>query len=121
MRPNFDHVLALFPFEPQAHERLGGPPCTYVGHPLLERLGELRRPPGDRTDGKPWLVLVMPGSRRTEIRRLMPVFNEVVAKIGEMGGAEVEFLLPTLPELELEIAAAVAGWRVETAHRNHRA
>jgi lipid-A-disaccharide synthase len=113
MRPNFDHVLALFPFEPQAHERLGGPPCTYVGHPLLERLGELRRPPGDRTDGKPWLVLVMPGSRRTEIWRLMPVFNEVVAKIGEMGGAEVEFLLPTLPELESEIAAAVAGWRVK--------
>jgi len=113
MRPNFDHVLALFPFEPEAHERLGGPPCTYVGHPLLERLGELRRPPGDRTDGKPWLVLVMPGSRRTEIRRLMPVFNEVVAKIGEMGGAEVEFLLPTLPELESEIAAAVAGWRVK--------
>ena len=113
MRPNFDHVLALFPFEPEAHERLGGPPCTYVGHPLLERLGELRRPPGDRKDGKPWLVLVMPGSRRTEIRRLMPVFSEVVAKIGEMRGGEIEFLLPTLPELESEIASAVAGWRVQ--------
>lgn len=113
MRPNFDHVLALFPFEPEAHERLGGPPCTYVGHPLLERLGELRRPPGDRTDRKPWLVLVMPGSRRTEIRRLMPMFSEVVAKIGEMRGGEIEFLLPTLPELESEIATAVAGWRVQ--------
>ena len=33
-----DHVLALLPFEPEAHERLGGPPCTYVGHPLIERL-----------------------------------------------------------------------------------
>jgi lipid-A-disaccharide synthase len=113
MRPNFDHVLALFPFEPEAHERLGGPPCTYVGHPLLERLGELRRSPGARTDGKPWLVLVMPGSRRTEIRRLMPVFGEVVAKIGEMRGGEVEFLLPTLPERGSEIASAVAGWRVQ--------
>ena len=28
---------ALLPFEPEAHERLGGPPCTYVGHPLIER------------------------------------------------------------------------------------
>ena len=113
MRPNFDHVLALFPFEPEAHERLGGPPCTYVGHPLLERLGELRRSPGARTDGKPWLVLVMPGSRRTEIRRLLPVFGEVIAKIGEMRGGEIEFLLPTLPERESEIASAVAGWRVQ--------
>ena len=37
-----DCVLAILPFEPEAHVRLGGPPCVYVGHPLLERLGELR-------------------------------------------------------------------------------
>ena len=34
MRAYVDHVLALLPFEPAAHERLGGPPCTYVGHPV---------------------------------------------------------------------------------------
>ena len=38
MRRYVDHVLALLPFEPDAHQRLGGPPCTYVGHPLVERL-----------------------------------------------------------------------------------
>ncbi len=38
MRAYIDHVLALLPFEPEAHQRLGGPPCTYVGHPLIERL-----------------------------------------------------------------------------------
>ena len=32
-----DHVLTLLPFEPDALERLGGPPATYVGHPLVER------------------------------------------------------------------------------------
>jgi lipid-A-disaccharide synthase len=37
-----DHLLALLPFEPAVHERLGGPPCTYVGHPLIERLDDLR-------------------------------------------------------------------------------
>ena len=113
MRPNFDHVLALFPFEPAAHERLGGPPCTYVGHPLLERLGELRRPAAEQAEAEPPLVLVLPGSRRTEIRRLMPVFGEVIAKIAEMRGTEVDFLLPTLPELESEVASSVAGWRVQ--------
>ncbi len=43
MRGYVDHVLALLPFEPQAHRDLGGPACTYVGHPLIERLDELRR------------------------------------------------------------------------------
>ena len=42
MRGYVDHVLALLPFEPQAHARLGGPPCEYVGHPSIERLDELR-------------------------------------------------------------------------------
>ena len=37
-----DHVLALLPFEPEAHRRLGGPPCSYVGHPLAETASMLR-------------------------------------------------------------------------------
>jgi len=39
MRSYIDHVLAILPFEPAAHQQLGGPPCTYVGHPLAERVG----------------------------------------------------------------------------------
>ncbi|MGZ9409515.1 MAG: hypothetical protein ACXW3J_02665 [Methylocystis sp.] len=38
MRDYVDCLLALLPFEPQAHVRLGGPRCVYVGHPLVERL-----------------------------------------------------------------------------------
>ena len=45
--PYVDCVLALLPFEPEAYRRLGGPRCVYVGHPLIERLGELR-PNGGR-------------------------------------------------------------------------
>ena len=37
MRPYVDRLLALLPFEPEVHARLGGPHCTYVGHPLIER------------------------------------------------------------------------------------
>ncbi len=37
-----DQLMALLPFEPEVHRRLGGPPCTYVGHPLLEQLETLR-------------------------------------------------------------------------------
>src|SRR5260370_13967358 len=42
MRAYIDHILALLPFEPEVHRRLGGPPCTYVGHPLAAEVRDLR-------------------------------------------------------------------------------
>ena len=45
-----DQILAILPFEPNVHLRLGGPPCTYVGHPLIERLDILRPKSGERPD-----------------------------------------------------------------------
>ena len=71
MRAYVDRVLALLPFEPEAYVRLGGPPCVYVGHPLIERL-QLLRPNEDearRRNAEPPMVVVLPGSRRSEIRR----------------------------------------------------
>src|SRR5262249_48273252 len=47
MRSSIDLVLALLPFEPEVHRYLGGPACVYVGHPLLEHLGDLRPSPVD--------------------------------------------------------------------------
>ena len=77
MRGYVDHVLALLPFEPAAHARLGGPPCTYVGHPLLERLAQLRPSAEEarRRLAEPPVVLVLPGSRGGEIRRLLAIFG----------------------------------------------
>jgi lipid-A-disaccharide synthase len=114
MRPNIDHVLALLPFEPGVHERLGGPPCSYVGHPLLERLSELRPSPeeqADREGGQP-LVLVLPGSRYSEIRRLLPVFGETLPRLAELRGM-IDFVLPTLPVFAAEIAAEIEKWSVK--------
>ena len=77
MRDYVDCVLAILPFEPEAHRRLGGPPCVYVGHPMAERLGELRPNPEEakRRAADPPLVLVLPGSRSSEIRRLLGHFR----------------------------------------------
>src|SRR6185369_1867747 len=80
MRNYVDHVLALKPFEPEAHLRLGGPPCTYVGHPLVEHLDALRPASGERPSLRddPFTLLVLPGSRRSEISRLMTPFGEAL-------------------------------------------
>jgi lipid-A-disaccharide synthase len=113
MREYVDCVLAILPFEPAAHLRLGGPRCIYVGHPLTERLSDLR-PGADeavrrRTD--PPLVLVLPGSRSSEIRRLLSIFGDALARVSERIGP-IEPVLPTLPHLAAEARADVAGWAV---------
>jgi lipid-A-disaccharide synthase len=107
-----DHVLALLPFEPEVHARLGGPPCTYVGHPLIERLGEFTPGPGERAPlaDRP-VLLILPGSRRTEIDRLMPPFGAALARIAAARPG-LEALLPAVPHLYDEIASRVSGWAI---------
>ena len=84
-----DCVLALLPFEPEAYRRLGGPRCVYVGHPLIERLGELR-PNADearRPASGPPLIVVLPGSRRSEVTRLMADFGGALAALRQSVGS----------------------------------
>jgi lipid-A-disaccharide synthase len=113
MRAYVDHVLALLPFEPQVHERLGGPPCSYVGHPLVEQLNVLR-PNSDeaaRRMADPPVVVVLPGSRTGEIRRMTAVFGEAIALLRDRNGA-IDVVVPTVPQLEDSVLAATAAWRV---------
>jgi lipid-A-disaccharide synthase len=111
MRRYVDHVLALKPFEPAAHQRLGGPPCTYVGHPLIEQLATLRpdRDEAARREAAPPLVLVLPGSRRGEVRRHIGVFGAAMAAVVREVGA-VDIVLPTVPHLLDEVTRATRGW-----------
>ncbi|OJU28042.1 MAG: lipid-A-disaccharide synthase [Nitrobacter sp. 62-13] len=111
MRSYVDHVLALLPFEPDEYRRLGGPPCTYVGHPLIEQV-RLLRPDAqerERRDASPPVLLVLPGSRRSEIRHHMSVFGKTL-QILQQGIPDVDVILPTMPHLADEITTAVADW-----------
>jgi lipid-A-disaccharide synthase len=114
MRAYVDCVLAILPFEPAAHQRLGGPPCVYVGHPLIERLSDLRPNPreAERRRSSPPLVLVLPGSRSSEIRLLLAVFGEAIANLHARVG-DIELVLPTMPHLAARVGAGVANWAVK--------
>ena len=108
-----DHVLALLPFEPKAYERLRGPPCSYVGHPLTEQAA-LLRPNADelaRRNAEPPVLLVLPGSRRSEVRRHMHVFGETLARL-QGDGVAFEAVLPTTPHLGAVVRAGVKSWKV---------
>jgi lipid-A-disaccharide synthase len=111
MRDYVDHVLALLPFEPDAHRRLGGPACTYVGHPLIERLADLRPEGGEAARSAP-ILLVLPGSRRAEIEALMPVFGTVAAAIArDVPGLSV--VVPAVDSQAALIEWLAASWPLQ--------
>ena len=113
MRGYVDHVLALLPFEPDVYRRLNGPPCSYVGHPLIERISQLR-PDADeqsRREAQPPVLLVLPGSRRSEIRHHLAVFGDALGRL-QAQGLSFEPVLATMPHLESMVREGVTSWAI---------
>lgn len=110
-----DRLLALLPFEPDVHAILGGPPTTYVGHPFIlkrtiSRSDTLNRPAPLSAGRRPHVV-VLPGSRRSEVRRLTAVFGEAIgllkARIGDF-----DLTLPVVEHVRGDVERAVKSWSV---------
>ncbi|MEF0943126.1 lipid-A-disaccharide synthase [Rhizobium sp. BR 362] len=112
-----DHVLAILPFEPAAMQRLEGPATTYVGHRLTvdpnlletrrrRALRTLSRPDGEKT------ILLLPGSRSSEIRQLLPVFEQAVLELSRRND-RVRFVLPTVPRQEALVRSLLENWSVK--------
>ena len=121
MRSYIDHVLALLPFEPEAHRRLGGPPCSYVGHPIVEQAASLRPGPveQERRNATPPVILALPGSRSGEIQRLSGIFGETITLLRDRIGP-MELVVPSPPHLADRVRALTATWpvapRIVTEH-----
>lgn len=109
-----DHVLGLLPFEPEEYRKLKGPPCSYVGHPLIEQLPSLRPDAAEqkRRDSEPPVLLVLPGSRRSEIRHHLGLFGAALGQL-QAAGRAFELMLPTMPHLEATVREGVANWPVK--------
>jgi lipid-A-disaccharide synthase len=116
MRNYVDHVMALLPFEPAAFARLDGPPCSFVGHPATEHIGDLRPSNADaqRRLTPPARVVVMPGSRRGEISRLLGLFRATVEGIAARS-ANVEFVIPAVPALADLLRQETEAWQAEVS------
>jgi len=83
IRKYVDHMMVIFPFEEQLYVD-HGVPATYVGHPLLDQLDEVRK--ADKplpSEGEPVRIGMMPGSRRLEIDTLFPAMLDAVESIAK--------------------------------------
>jgi lipid-A-disaccharide synthase len=109
-----DHLLALLPFEPPYFER-EGLPCTFVGHSIVEggaASGDgarFRAGHGIAPDTR--LLTVLPGSRRSEISRLLPDFKATLERLAPYHPGLLA-VVPTVPHVRDTVAAEVARWPV---------
>lgn len=105
LKRSADHVLCIFPFEPEllvAH----GVPATYVGHPLASTIPlQPDQRQARATLGLPQqasIVAILPGSRRSEVQHLAARFFAAAAVLGE-SWPQLHFVVPAVPALEAEI------------------
>ncbi|MBI1261809.1 MAG: lipid-A-disaccharide synthase [Rhizobiales bacterium] len=108
-------VMALLPFEPAFFQAVAGLDCVYVGHPAIERVptagagARFRAEKGIAAETP--LLLVLPGSRTNEVRRLLKLFGETVGRLhAEM--PDLRVVLPTVPHVRDAVRAGVQGWSV---------
>lgn len=102
-----DHVLALLPFEPPLMQA-AGMTCDFVGHPVVaEPLASDTEAEAFRARhgiGDDKLLLVLPGSRASEVSRLAPIFGEALNDIN------ARLVLPTLPHIRDTVARMTENW-----------
>lgn len=114
-----DKMIVLFPFEREIYER-SGVDAEFLGHPLVgeraspEDVAALQARLG--AEGPP-IVAVMPGSRPSELKRILPVLLAGIRLI-EQAGWQGRWVLPVAPNLDAaavrrEVAAAGVPVRVE--------
>ncbi len=105
-----DHVLCLFPFEPELLQR-HGIAATYVGHPLADVIplqvprAEARRKLGLGDNDS--VVAVLPGSRQGEIRHIAPPFLQATALLQRQRPG-LRFVLPVAPGLRAALEPMIA-------------
>ncbi|KQV81369.1 lipid-A-disaccharide synthase [Rhizobium sp. Root1220] len=112
-----DHVLAVLPFEPEVMRTLGGPPTTYVGHrltadPAILEARRARARSGLPAGDDPRTIMLLPGSRASEITKLLPYFGDAVAELSQRNRA-MRFVLPTVAHREALVRDLVKDWALK--------
>lgn len=114
-----NHLLALLPFEPPYFDVVGLP-TTFVGHPAVEMLVSARKAEaaadaagqgfrqrhGISDDAR--LLALMPGSRKGEVTKLMPVFTEVLQRV-KSAGVPLHLVIPTVETVSEMVRAALSS------------
>jgi len=107
-----DHVLALFPFEPPLMQD-AGMSCDFVGHPVVQDLIATPQEVAEFKShfglGSGPILVCLPGSRRSEIKRLTPIFQNGLEKL-KAGYPDMNIVLPAAPSVTELVQSEVRQW-----------
>ena len=106
----FDHVMVLLPFEPKYFSKVGLE-CTFVGHPAALPKSGMESPDFRKKYefGNEIIIGVFPGSRETEVRRLLPVYGETIRRL-KSSYKHLRIIIVTVPNLKGLIETLVLDW-----------
>ncbi len=114
MARHIDQVLALLPFEPPYMER-AGMACDFVGHPVVsEPLANAEEAATFRTEsgfGEAPLLLMLPGSRRSEVARLGPIFQQVAGRLAQER-PDLRIVIPAAAPVAHDVTVLTRNWPV---------
>ena len=109
-----DHLMMLLPFEEKFFAKKGVP-FTYVGHPVTE--GGADKGSASRfitmhnLSRKDFIFTILPGSRKNEIKYLLPIFEQVVMEMAKKH-KNLRVVLPTVETVREKIEPIVEKWKV---------
>lgn len=106
-----DHVLTLQPFEPPYFEKYGLS-ATFVGHPVLDDIGQGDGPAFRARHGiapEQKVVAVLFGSRRAEARRLAGPFAEALTALHDRWGDGLTLIAPLADSIAAEVRALIGS------------
>lgn len=99
----FDRLYAFFDFERPYFERFGLTTIA-VGHPISDGLGKYKR-----TIKNKKIITFIPGSRMSEVKKLLPVFHKTIDKLGQ----KYKFAIPTVETTDKYIRKNIQNWAIK--------
>ncbi len=111
----YDHLMAILPFEPPYFEKVGLP-CTFVGHTVMEQgadKGDAARFHAEmKIPENMKIITVLPGSRRSEIKRLAPIFGETLKQLQPFTEG-FKVIVPTIPQVLDFLSPYLKNWPIK--------
>ncbi len=103
----FDKLYAFFDFEIPYFTKYGLDTVA-VGHPISDGLGKYKS-----NNTKEKIITLVPGSRMSEVKKLLPVFHKTVDMLVNCGYRDYKFVIPTVETTEKYVREHVKNWKTK--------
>ena len=103
----FDKLYAFFDFEKPYFTKYGLETIS-VGHPISDGLDEYKA-----NDKKDKIITLVPGSRMSEVKKLLPVFHKTVDMLINAGYRDYKFVIPTVETTDSYIKQKIKHWKTK--------